>query len=150
MDRILKVYAKTGHLFAEFKFYYDQPRQVSAYYTQYSPLDIEGPDDIKSVIPLMRGELYVNYREFASIEEIKAHDVQLVQKELGRDMDKPEDYTYEYPEHITMHRYVAQNHIGCIGLIDIRFNFISNIKELKFMSGADPRFDHELSSGSLE
>lgn len=152
MDRTLKVYAKTGHLFAEINFYYDQPRQVTAQCTEYRRLyNDDEEDESKSVYPGYSRDLYLQYREFSSIDEIKAHDRQLVERELGREMTAPPgDYTYTYPEDIVLHRYVAQNHLGAIGIIDIRFSFINNTKELKFISAAHPRFDYELASNSLE
>ena len=47
MDRTLKVYTKTDHLFAEFTFHYDQNRQVNAHYTLYRRLYNDDEEDEK-------------------------------------------------------------------------------------------------------
>lgn len=151
MDRSLKVYTSTGHLFAEFTFNYDHKNQASGKYTLYRRLyDDNEEDENKSVYPLFDMDLYLNYRKFDSIEHIKKHDIEVVQKSVGRDMTDPKGYTYVYSPDNVLLRYVAANHLGCIGMIDIRFSFINNTKEVKFMSAANPRFDFELSSNSLE
>jgi hypothetical protein len=152
MDRTLKVYAKTGHLFAEFFFRYDKPRQAGAGYIQYRRLySDEEEDENKSVFALPEMQVYLDLRQFGSIAEIRAHDTGVVQKELGRDMtDPPATYRYEYEATPILQRYVAANNRGVIGIINILYSFIDNTKEVKFLSGTNPRYDHELSSNSLE
>jgi hypothetical protein len=151
MDRTLKVYASTGHLFAEITFNYDQRRQATAYCQEYRRLyNDDEEDESKSVYPSYGRDMYLDYREFASINEIKAHDKELVKKELGRDMKDPASYTYTYDETPVLLRYVVANHIGCIGMVNIMFSFINNTKEVKFLSGTNPRFDVDISSNSLE
>lgn len=152
MDRTLKVYTNTDHLFAEFTFYYDQPRQVSAHYTLYRRLyNDDEEDESKSVYPLDDRDIYADYREFTSIEEVKNFDMALVKKYAGHDMTDPAgSYRYVYPSEPVLLRYVAANHVKVIGIIDVRFSFIENTKDLKFYSAEHPRFDFELSSGSLE
>lgn len=152
MDRTLKVYTKTDHLFAEFVFSYDHPRQATAHYIQYRRLyNDDEEDEGKSVYPGMEMDLHLNFRQFSSMDEIKAYDIGIVKDNLGRDMtDPPETYRYVYPTDPVLLRYVAANHIGCIGIIDVRFSFIENTKEMKFYSAENPRFDFEVSANSLE
>ncbi|MFL9483909.1 hypothetical protein ACI6Q2_14115 [Chitinophagaceae bacterium LWZ2-11] len=151
MDRTLKVFANTGHLFAEFVFHYNYGHQATAHYTQYRRLyNDDEEDESKSVYPLMDMEIYVQFRQFDSIDQIKAHDVELVKKTLGRDMTEPKGYNYVYDEQPVLLRYIAQNHMGFIGMVNILFSFINNTKEVKFLSGTNPRFDFDLSSNSLE
>lgn len=151
MDRTLKVFAPTGHLFAEITFKYDAVRQATAFCQEYRRLyNDDEEDENKSVYPDYGRDLYLNYREFGSIEEIKAHDRELVKNELGRDMKAPAIYTYVYEEQPVLLRYVVANHTGCIGMVNILFSFINNTKEVKFLSGTNPRFDVDVSSNSLE
>jgi len=152
MDRTLKVYTKTDHLFAEFTFHYDQHRQVNAHYTLYRRLyNDDEEDESKSVYPMDDRDIYVDYREFRSIDEIKAFDKELVKKNARHDMTDPaESYRYEYPADPVLLRYVAANHVKIFGIIDVRFSFIENTKELKFYSAEEPRFDFDLSGNSLE
>ncbi len=152
MDRTLKVYSKTDHLFAEFTFNYDQRQQATAHYIQYRRLyNDDEEDEGKSVYPGMEMDLYLQYRQFDSIDQIKAHDVELVKKELGRDMtDDPRTYKYVYDPQPVLLRYVVENHRGCVGMVNILFSFIENTKEVKFLSATNPRYDYDLSSNSLE
>jgi len=151
MDRTLKVYTKTQHLFAEFVFHYDHLRQATAHYIQYRRLyNDDEEDENKSVYASNEMDLYLQFKQFESIEQIKAHDIDLVEKELGRDMTDPRSYTYVYDPIPVLLRYVAANHIGCIGMINILFSFINNTKEVKFLSGTHPRFDVDISADSLE
>jgi len=152
MDRTLKVYSKTGHLFAEFTFNYDHRNQANAHYVQYRRLySDDEEDENKSVYPSYDSDVYLQFKQFGSIEEIKAHDIVLVKKELGRDMPDPAaSYKYVYEEAPVLLRYVAANHIGCIGMVNILFSFINNTKEVKFLSATNPRFDVDISSNSLE
>lgn len=151
MDRTLKVFAKTGHLFAEFVFYYDHRSQATAHYTQYRRLYRDDEEDeSKSVYPGMDMDLHLSFQQFASIDQIKAHDEALVKKELGRDMTDPRGYTYVYNEEPILQRYIVANHIDLIGVINITYSFINNTKEVKFLSATNPRYDMDLSSNSLE
>jgi len=151
MDRTLKVYASTGHLFAELTFNYEHPRQAKAYCQEYRRLyNDDEEDESKSVYPSFGQDLYLQYREFGSIEEIKAHDKELVKNQLGRDMKDPASYAYVYDEQPILLRYVVANHIGCIGMVNILFSFINNTKEVKFLSADKPRYDFDISSNSLE
>lgn len=152
MDRTLKVYAKTGHLFAEFTFNYEHPQQATCHYVEYRRLYRDDEEDeSKSVYPGMEMDLHLQFRQFKSIEEIKTHDMELVKKELGREMkDQPNTYNYVYEATPILLRYVVANHIGCIGMVNILFNFIDNTKEVKFLSATNPRFDFDMSSNSLE
>jgi hypothetical protein len=151
MDRTLKVYTKTDHLFAEFTFLYEHANQAKAKYIQYRRLyNDDEEDENKAVFPLMEMDAYLNYRQFDSIDQIKAHDKEVVKKELGRDMTDSRGYNYVYDAAPVLLRYIAANHIGFIGMVNIMFSFIDNIKEVKFLSGVNPRFDYDLSSNSLE
>jgi hypothetical protein len=86
MDRTLKVYTKTDHLFAEFTFNYDQRQQATVHYIQYRRLyNDDEEDEGKSVYPLMETDRYLHYIQFDSIDKIKAFDVDVVKEELGRD-----------------------------------------------------------------
>ncbi|MDB5006951.1 MAG: hypothetical protein JWP45_1344 [Mucilaginibacter sp.] len=151
MDRTLKVYTKTDHLFAEFTFHYDHPRQATAHYIQYRRLyNDDEEDESKSVYPSYERDVYLQFKQFDSIEEIKADDIELVKKELGGDMTDARGYTYVYDPQPVLLRYIAANHIRCIGMLNVLFSFIDNTKEVKFLSGTNPRFDVEISSNSLE
>ncbi|MDF2434233.1 MAG: hypothetical protein JWP44_3864 [Mucilaginibacter sp.] len=151
MDRTLKVYAKTDHLFAEFTFNYDHLRQATAHYIQYRRLyNDDEEDENKSVYPLMEMDVHLQFRQFDSIDEIKAYDIEIVKKELGRDMTDARGYTYVYDPQPVLLRYVAENHRGCIGMVNVLFSFIDNTKEVKFLSATNPRFDFDISSNSLE
>lgn len=151
MDRTLKIYAKTGHLFAEIEFYYEHPKQAKGHYTIYRRLyNDDEEDESKSVYPGYEQDLYLVFRKFNSIDEIKKHDIDLVNRELGRDMTDPHGYDYRYDEDTILHRYVAENHRGTIGMVNIYFSFINNTKEVKFLSGINPRYDFDISSDSLE
>lgn len=151
MDRTLKVYAKTGHLFAQFVFHYDHRQQATGHYIQYRRLyNDDEEDESKSVYPSNEMDIYLQFRRFASIDEIKTHDIAVVKKEVGRDMPDPAGYTYVYDEQPVLLRYVVENHMGCIGMINILFSFINNTKEVKFLSATNPRYDMDISSNSLE
>jgi hypothetical protein len=152
MDRILKVYSKTQHLFAEFIFSYDNHREASVHYIEYRRLyNDDEEDENKSVYRGMEWDQRLNYAEFKSIDEIKAHDKEVVKKEMGREMkDAPDTYSYVYEEQPVLQRYVYEDHRGCHGMINIMYSFIGNTKELRFLSAKEPRFDFEISSDSLE
>jgi len=152
MDRTVKVYSASGHLFAEITFNYEHHKQVKAFCQEYRRLyNDDEEDESKSVYPGYGQDLYLQYREFKSIEEIKAYDKELVKKELGRDMKDPAaSYKYVYDDQPVLLRYVVANHIGCIGMVNILFSFINNTKEVKFLSATNPRFDVDVSSNSLE
>lgn len=151
MDRTLKVFSPTQHLFAEITFHYDLPRQATAHCTQYQPLSpTDEDDDSKSVYPLFDTDWHLQFRQFETIDQIKAHDQELVQQKLGHDMTDPKSYSYAYDPTPVLLRYVAQNHRGCEGMVNVLFSFADNTKEVRFLSGAHPRFDFELSSNSLE
>ena len=152
MDRTLKVFAKTGHLFAEFVFHYDHIRQATGHYTQYRRLyNDDEEDENKSVYPSNDRDIYLQFKQFDSIEKIKEHDIELVKKEVGRDMkDPPASYSYVYDPVPVLLRYVVANHIGTIGMVNVLFSFINNTKEVKFLSAYHPRFDVDISSDSLE
>ena len=152
MDRTLKVFSKTQHLFAEFVFNYDQRRQATAHYTEYRRLYTDDEEDEnKSVYPGMETDVYLTFKQFDSIAQIKAHDMEVVKKELGREMkDDIKDYTFFYDPVPILLRYVVANHIGCIGMVNILYSFADNTKEVKFLSATHPRFDIDISSNSLE
>jgi hypothetical protein len=151
MDRTLKVYASTGHLFAEFVFHYDHLKQATAHYVEYRRLYRDDEEDEgKSVYRGHEMDLYLSYKKFASIDEIKAHDREIVKKEMGREMKDPEGYKYVYDDQPVLLRYVVENHIGCIGMVNVLFSFQNNTKEVKFLSARNPRFDVDISSNSLE
>ena len=152
MDRTLKVFTKTQHLFAEFTFNYDQRQQATAHAVEYRRLYRDDEEDEnKSVYPSMETDIHLQFKQFDSIEQIKAHDVDLVKNEMGRDMkDDIKDYTFFYDPVPILLRYVVANHRGCIGMVNIMYSFADNTKEVKFLSASNPRFDFDLSSNSLE
>jgi len=152
MDRTLKVYTKTDHLFVEITFNYDHERQAGAHYILYRRLYTDDEEDeSKSVYPLYDSDLYLTFRQFDSIEQIKAHDIELVKKEFGRDMPDPANtYKYVYDPTPVYLRYIAGTDRRFVGIVNIMFSFIDNTKEVRFLSGTNPRFDHELTSNSLE
>ena len=151
MDRTLKVFAKTGHLFAEFVFHYDHAQQATGHYTQYRRLyNDDEEDENKSVYPSKEMDIYLQFKQFHSIDQVKAHDIEVVKKEVGRDMTDSRGYEYVYDPVPVLLRYVVANHIGCIGMVNVLFSFINNTKEVKFLSATHPRFDVDISSNSLE
>lgn len=152
MDRTLNVYAKTGHLFAEFQFHYDQPQQATGHYTEYRRLYTdEEEDEFKTVIPLVKMDVYLTFRQFGSIDEIKAHDREVIRREMGHSMEgRPDEYVYTYDSEPVLQRYVAANPLGCIGIVNVRYSFAGNTKEVEFISGTNPRYDATLSADSLE
>lgn len=151
MDRTLKVYAKSGHLFAVFKFEYDNRNQAGGVYTMYRRLyNDDEEDEDKRVFELATLSIYPHYRKFDSIEQIKEHDKQFVKQNLGHEMENPESYNYVYEEQPVLYRCIVENHRGFVGMVNIIFSFINNTKEVKFLSGSEPRFDFDLTSDSLE
>lgn len=149
MDRTLKIYTKTDHLFAELVFIYDHPQQAKVHYTQYRRLyNDDEEDEGKSVYPSFDMESYLDFRQFDSIDQIKKYDIEVAKKELGRDMTDPRGYNYVYDATPVLLRYIVTNRIG--GMINILFSFIENTKEVKFLSAVHPRFDFDISSNSLE
>lgn len=150
MDRILKVYSSSGHLFAEFDFRYDNKQDAAVHYTIYRPLRDDFDDGSKSVYPSYDEDVQLPFRKFASISEIKTYDKDVVKKEVGHDMKDPKGYTYVYDEQEVLHRYIVENHRGCIGMVNILFSFQNNTKDVKFLSATNPRYDQHISSNSLE
>jgi hypothetical protein len=152
MDRTLKVYSKTGHLFAEFTFNYEDRQQASVHYVEYHPLSNDDEEyQSTSVIPGMEMDTHLPFIQFDSIEKIKAYDKEVVKKEMGRYMkDAPDTYKYVYDPDPILQRYVVDSHRGSIGMINVLYSFIENTKEVKFLSATHPRFDVDISADSLE
>lgn len=151
MDRTLKVYANTGHLFATFEFNYDEPRQAIAHYTEYRRLYRDDEEDEnKSVYPGGDTDMRLDFRKFNSIDEIKAYDKDVVKKALGREMKDPNSYNYTYDEQPVSMRYLVGEDRHFQGMINVMFSFIDNTKEVKFLSANGPRFDYDITSDSLE
>lgn len=152
MDRTLKVYAKTGHLFAEFVFSYDHAREASVHYVEYRRLyNDDEEDENKSVYRGMESDRRLDFRKFNSIDEIKAYDKDIVKQEMGRDMKDPINaYKFEYDPTPVLLRYIVANWRDTLGMVNVLFSFIDNTKEVKFLSAINPRFDVDISSNSLE
>ncbi|MBF9221444.1 hypothetical protein [Hymenobacter ruricola] len=155
MDRTVKIFKPSGHKLAEITFSYDRGQQAQARITEFGQLyDDDDPDDeSKSVYELLSRESYVKYQQFDSIDKIKAFDREYARRELRTSLDKPIDqYTFVYDADPVLLRYVlSRHHQGeVIGMVNVRFSFINNTKELAFLSGQHPRFDTELSANSLE
>ncbi|RYY93684.1 MAG: hypothetical protein EOO11_19295 [Chitinophagaceae bacterium] len=150
MDRTLKVFAPTGHLFAELTFEYDRYRNAGVKLLQYRRIySDDEEDESKSVYPGYETELQLPARSFDSIEAIREYDRDLVRRELGCDMTTPGEYGYQYEDTPVLLRYVAESHRGCAGMVDVYFSFINNTKELHFRSAEHPRFDWDGSATSL-
>ncbi|AWI26310.1 hypothetical protein [Flavobacterium pallidum] len=151
MDRTLKVYAKTGHLFAEIEFWYEKHNDARGRYTSFRRLySDEEEDESKSVYPMDERDFYLQYRKFNTIDDIKQHDIDVIRKELGRDMTDPRGYDYVYDADMVLTRYVAESQRGCVGMVNIYYSFLDNVKEVKFLSATNPRYDMDISSDSLE
>ena len=152
MDRTLKVYAKTGHLFAEFVFSYDHPTEATVHYTEYRRLYRDDEEDEnKSVYPCMESDRRLDFKKFNSIDEIKVYDKELVQREMGHQMKDPiGSYRFEYDPTPVLLRYVVANWRDTLGLVNVLFSFIDNTKKVKFLSAINPRYDVDISSNSLE
>lgn len=152
MDRTLTVFKPSGHKLLEVTFYYDHPGQCKAHHQEYRQLydDNDPNDENKSVYPSMDMEHYVNYRAFRSIDEIKAFDKEFVKKELERYVGDTSKCKFEYDPSPVLYRYVLENHRGFMAMINVKFSFIDNTKEIKLLSGFHPRFDMDVSTNSLE
>ena len=140
MDRLFKVYCKRGYTLAEVEFSYDKRQQVTVKYKQYSMLyESQDPDTGEITISTYERssehDPYHTFREFSTIEDVKAHDIEYAKKRFGRDMNEPAGYEYIYETEPVLRRYVISNHSGCIGIADIKYNFPDNIKEIRFLSG---------------
>ena len=152
MDRTLKVYSKTGHLFAEFVFNYDHPKESTINYAEYRRLYRDDEEDEeKSVYRGMESDARLDFKKFKSIAEIKAYDKDIVKRYMGSDMKDPiASYKFEYAPEPILLRYVYANWKETIGMINVLYSFIDNTKEVKFLSAINPRFDFDISSDSLE
>ena len=152
MDRTLKVYAKTGHLFAEFIFSYDHPKDASVHYIEYNRLYRDDEEDEnKSVYPGMESDRRLDFRKFKSIDEIKAHDKEVVKREMGHYMKDPiGSYRFEYDPAPVLLRYIVANWRDTFGMVNVMFSFLDNTTEVKFLSAINPRYDFDISSNSLE
>jgi hypothetical protein len=152
MDRTLKVYSKTGHLFAEFIFSYNHPKEASVHYIEYRRLyNDDEEDENKSVYPSMESDRRLDFRKFKSIDEIKAYDKEIVKREMSHYMKDPvTSYKFEYDADPVLLRYIVANWRDTIGMVNVRFSFINNTKEVKFLSATNPRFDFDITSDSLE
>jgi hypothetical protein len=148
MDRILRIYTKTDHLFAEFIFSYDGSQQLYINYTGYRQLyaDDEPESEGKAVYPMDYMDYHESYREFASIEEIKVWDKAHIKTRFREDLSS---YKFVYEPETILYRYVCTTHRNVPGIINIRANFIENKKELELISGIRPYDDCVLSSDSL-
>jgi len=149
MDRILRIYTKTDHLFAEFIFSYDQRRQLYINYTGYRQLysDDEPESESKSVYPIDYMDYNESFREFKSIDEIKAWDKEHVKQRIHENLST---HKFVYEAEDVLYRYIVSNHRNFPGIINIRANFLENKKELELISGINLRDDCSLSSNSLQ
>jgi hypothetical protein len=114
--------------------------------------DNDPDDENKSVYPSMDMEHYVTYKEFKSVDEIKAYDKDFMKREIGRylnniDLNK---CRFEYATDPVLYRYIMANHQGFMAMINVLFSFVNNTKEIKLLSGYNPRFDVDVSTNSLE
>jgi hypothetical protein len=154
MDRTVKIIKASGHKVAEIAFSYDGARQAMARITEFSQFgaDDDPDDESKSVYELYSRELYVNYQQFDSIDKIKAFDREYAKKQLSHHLTNPIDhYTFVYDPDPVLFRYVlTRPHGVVVGLVNARFSFVNNTKEVAFLSGRHPQLDMEISSDSLE
>ena len=137
MDRTLKIFKASGHKLAEFVFNYDTARQATARRTEYRQLfDDDDPDDeSKSVYESGSYESYLNYQQFDSIEKIKAFDREYAKKELRDSMSGCLDgYQFVYEPEPVLLRYVLSYPRSVVGMVNVRFSFINNTKEVAFLS----------------
>lgn len=150
MDRILRIYTKTDHLFAEFHVSYDERKQAYVNYVGYRQLysDDEPESESKSVYPIDHMDYHIPYREFKSIDEIKQYDREMAKERLRDELTDSHTFVYE-PEEV-LYRYVIKNHRNIPGIVNIRVNFAENFKELELISGINPRDDYRMSGSSLE
>jgi hypothetical protein len=149
MDRILRIYTKTDHLFAEFIISYDQRRQAYVNYTGYRQLysDDEPESESKSVYPLDYMDYHLPYQEFRSIDEIKAADLRMVKERIREDLGT---HKFVYEPNEILYRYTLTTHRDFPGIVNIRANFLENKKELELISGISERMDERIESNSLE
>lgn len=154
MDRTVRIVKASGHKVAEITFNYDGLREASARITEFGQLradDDPDDEDLKSVYERYSYDSYLQYQEFDSIDKIKAFDRDFAKRELRNLLTGPIDrYTFEYAADPVLLRYVLTAYNGVTGLVNVRFSFADNTKEVAFLSGQNPRFDTELSSNSLE
>ncbi len=149
MDRILRIYTKTDHLFAEFIISYDQRRQAYVNYTGYRQLysDDEPESESKSVYVIDYMDYNIPYRDFRSIEEIKAEDLRMVKERIREDLSH---HKFVYEPNEVLYRYTLTTHRDFPGIVNIRANFLENKKELELISGISERMDEKIESNSLE
>jgi hypothetical protein len=153
MDRLLTIIKPSGHKLAEINFTYENGRSAKASVREFRQLydDNDPADESKSVYDAGEREYYVDYREYDSIEKIRAADVDFVQKELGRDLKDPiGSYQFIYDDQPVLQRYVIANNRQVIGMVNVRYCFIDNTKEIEFLSAESPKYDTTVSSSSLQ
>ncbi len=151
MERHLQVYDKSGALFAEFYFNYETATSGEVRITTYTQGETIAGIDIKPVIPLTTYTVPFSHGKINSIDEIKKFDqspaIDQLLEAAGmsiRNMD------FVYPSTVRAFRYNILHQADCVGIVNIRANFIENIKELEFMSASRIKSDEALSSNSLE
>jgi hypothetical protein len=156
MDRVLKVYCNAGYTFADVEFSYDKRNRALGKYTTYRVLYISEDEETKEQTIHTREDesrdMYINFRKFSSIQEMKAHDVDIIKQNLGRDMTDPAGYTFIYEAEPVQRRYfIGMDHTHeKIGVANISFDIEKNIKELRFLSAKGFKWDFETTSDCLE
>ena len=148
MDRKLLIHSKKGYLFAEFNFNYEERNRVTGNYTQYGHYETD-PGEY-STYPIITIDLWPEYKKYRSVDEIKAYDLGVVKDRLGREMGNMNDYIVSYEAEDHLSRYLIQNHREVVGVVNIRSNFLQNMKELEFISTLSVYHDEKIMSDSLE
>jgi len=153
MDRTLTLIKPSGHKVAELVFSYDEARWANVAIKEFRQLydDDDPSDDSKSVYESYQHDDKLPYQPLDSIEKIRAFDQQYVQQKLGRDLPLPlASYRFEYAADPVLLRYVLTTPRAVVGMVDIRFSFSDNTKQVAFRSAKHPRFDMDLTLTALE
>lgn len=152
MDRTLTLFKPSGHKVAELTFSYDEARWADVSIAEFRQLhdDDDPDDDDKSVYESFKQNDKLRYEPLDSLDKVKAFDRQYVQQHLGRQLPLPlADYRFEYATGPVLLRYVLSTPRGVVGLVDIRFSFTGDTKQVAFRSGREPRFDIDLELTAL-
>jgi hypothetical protein len=151
MNRQLEVYLNKS-LAATVHFNYEKETEGTAECTTYMlPYDDEEPSYKPS--PMHTESRTFRHGAFPSIEEIKKFDIDFFNKEFSHWVTryKPELAVMIYAAEDIIYRYlIYYRRDEPIGIATIRTNFLSNTKEMDFLSTKDIRFDQKLTSDSLE
>lgn len=156
MDRVLKVYCNAGYTFANVEFSYEKRNRALAKYTTYRVSYISEDEETKEktihTYEEWTRDMYPVFRKFNSIQDMKAHDVEIIKQNLGRDMTDPAGYSFVYETEPVQRRYfIGMDHANeKMGVANISIDIEKNIKELRFFSAKGFKWDFETTSDCLE